>query len=243
MTHWPKTPVAVGGHRFDMCFTLGAIAEAQQRFDHRGLEANLLEAMPTLTLANVRILFPCTLRKYHRDLDFASAQRLVTWEAVYAIAGALMTAWHAAAPEPLQGEAGKRKNRPSAKAANPLTRDQQWQRLWSLAVYDLRLTTAEFYDLTVGQLDALIRRRERDIEEREFMPAQIAACVVNFSMGRPKEPVSTKDFMPSEWAKNPDSDAHTPARGWKRMTPKRRELVATEIRASMEMLMRGQNAG
>jgi hypothetical protein len=238
VTHWPKTPVQLGGRRYDLCFNLGAVAGAQQDFDRRGHDVNLLDGLPVMNLTNVRILFPHTLRKYHPGFDSDSVQRLVTWDVVYTVAGALRSAWQAAAPDPLQGEAAKRRDRPSAKAANPLTRDQQWQRLWSLAVYDLRLTTAEFYDLTVGQLDGLIRRRERDIAEREFMPAQIAACVVNFSMGRPKEPVSAKDFMPSEWAKNRDGDPQTPARGWRRMTPKRRARVATEIRATMEHFMR-----
>src|SRR5580704_9079733 len=104
MTHWPKTPVELGGRRYDLCFSLGAVAEAQQCLDRRGVDANLLEALPELNLANVRTLFPCVLRKYHSDLDPASAQRLVTWEAVYTVAGAIRAAWHAAAPDPLQGE-------------------------------------------------------------------------------------------------------------------------------------------
>jgi len=230
MTHWPKTPVEIGGRRYDLCFTLGAIAEAQQRFDRRGVEASLLEAMPVLNLANVRILFPCTLRKYHPELDFASARQLVTWEAVYTIAGALRTAWHAAAPDPEPHDSKKGKAQHLGQP-EPLSRDRQWQRLWSLALYDLRLSTNDdFYALTIGQLDALIRRHERAIHEREFLFGQLASVYVNFSMAHPKEPVHARDFMPSEWAKQAVT-----------AQPKRRlnrQKIADGVRASMEHLMR-----
>lgn len=64
------------------------------------------------------------------------------------------------------------------------------------------------------------------------MPAQIAACIVNFSMSRPKKPVSPKDFMPSEWAKNPQENK-----------PKRRkrQVIETEIRATMDAWLRNPN--
>lgn len=233
MTHWPRTPVELGGRRYDLCFNLGAVALAQQEFDRRGHDVNLLESLPALNLANVRVLFPRTLRKYHLDLDFASAQQLVTWESVYAVAGALRAAWHAAAPDPLQGEAGKRKAADSTKPQDPLTRDQQWQRLWSLALYDLRLSTDDFYALTIGQLDALIRRHERSTREREFLFGQLASVYVNFSMAHPKEPVHARDFMPSEWAEQAVTTQ-----------PKRRlnrQKIADGIRASMEMLMKGRS--
>lgn len=35
------------------------------------------------------------------------------------------------------------------------------------------------------------------------MLAQIAAVTANFSMGRPKKPLKTTDFMPGKWAKQP----------------------------------------
>ena len=37
------------------------------------------------------------------------------------------------------------------------------------------------------------------------MPAQIAAAIVNWSMGRPKKAVATEDFMPSRWRKKAEA--------------------------------------
>ena len=235
MRNWPRTPIQLGGQRYDLCFTLGAVAEAQEVFDARGVEADLLDGLPELTLANVLVLFPCTLRKYHPQLDTGAAKQLVTWEAVFPVAAALRAAWHAAAPNP-PTEEKRNKGRSARKSAkDTLTKDQQWERLWSLARYDLRLSTEEFYAMTVGQLDALIRRRERDIQEREFLFGQLASCTVNFSMGRPKDPVQPRDFMPSEWRHQKETQAPRKRR--------RRQLIATEIRGVMEAFMKGRNSG
>jgi hypothetical protein len=231
LTHWPRTPVHLGGQRYDLCWSLGAVAEAQQQFDVRGIEANMLDGLPPLTLANVRVLFPGTLHKYHPGLDMDAARRLVTWEAVYSVAAALRAAWRAAAP--VSDEESKMRRRAKPGTDSGLTRDQQWQRLWSLAVYDLRMSTEQFYALTVGQLDSLLRRREREIQEAEFMPAQLTACVVNFSMVHPKESLSAKDFMPSAWRN--EVVAKKPRR-------RKRQIIAAEIQATMEHFMRGQSA-
>jgi hypothetical protein len=82
-------------------------------------------------------------------------------------------------------------------------------------------------------MDALLKRLERARRDVEIMPAQIAACVVNFSMGHPKKPVSPKDFMPSEWARNPPVE--------KKPKRRKRQLIATEIRATMDAWLRNQN--
>jgi hypothetical protein len=234
LTHWPRTPVHLRGQRYDLCWSLGAVAEAQQQLDVRGIEANMLDGLPELTLASLRIFFPSTLRKYHPGLDRDAAWRLVTWQAIYSVAAALKAAWRAAAPVSDKESKSRRHAKPHTKKKDDgLTRDQQWQRLWSLAVYDLRLSTEQFYSLTVGQLDALLRRREREIQEAEFMPAQLTACVVNFSMARPKESLSAKDFMPSAWRN--EVVAKKPRR-------RKRQLIAAEIQATMEHFMKGQNA-
>jgi hypothetical protein len=96
-------------------------------------------------------------------------------------------------------------------------------RLWSIARYDLSLSSEEFYSITPRQLDALIKRRERETQEREFMLAQLTSYLINFSMCRPKKAVSPRDFMPSEWAKTPPKPKRV------RMTKKRRAEVAAKI--------------
>ena len=227
MTHWPKTPVLIDGRRYDLCWSLGAVAAAQEAFERRGVEVNLLDGLPALNLANVRTMWPYTLRKYHPGLAQGAATALVTWTSVYPIAVALRAAWQAGAPVPAEDE--RRKGKVASERPTPPkspTKDQQWERLWSLARYDLGLSTEEFYDLTSGQLDALMRRREREIEESEFMSAQIAACVVNFSMSRPEKAVSTVEFMPSHFRRKQERA--------KRVDRKR---VVTDIRSMMTALM------
>lgn len=80
----------------------------------------------------------------------------------------------------------------------PIARERQWLRLWSVARYDLRLSDRQFYALTPRQLDALLKRRERETAEREFLFGQLASCVVNFGFCQPKEPAKPSDFMPSQ---------------------------------------------
>lgn len=43
-----------------------------------------------------------------------------------------------------------------------------------------------------------MRREEGRRVHQEFLAAQIAACVINFSMSRPKRGISTRELMPSE---------------------------------------------
>lgn len=225
--HWPRTPVELGGRRYWLCFSLGALAEAQLEFDQRSIHVNLLERLPEFNLANLRVLFPHGLRKCHPELDSGAAVALVTWDAVFPIAAAVREAWHAAAAHP--ADESKRKGQQSPPPM-PLTMDQQWERLWALACYDVRLSTDQFYSLTLGQLDSLFRRHERAIAQREFLFGQLASAVVNFSMGRPKEPVRPRDFMPSEWVR--EAIIEKPKRRRKRQT------IAMEVRATMEHFMR-----
>jgi hypothetical protein len=116
---------------------------------------------------------------------------------------------------------------------------EHWLRLWSTARIDLGLATEEFYALTGRQLDALMRRHLRQVEDGEFMLAQLTAYVVNFSMCRPKEPVAIKDFMPSQWAKQQQAGSNKPQ---KRKKPKRRSraVIAHELHGVMAHFIRNQ---
>lgn len=76
-----------------------------------------------------------------------------------------------------------------------------WLNLWSHARIDLGLSSEEFFEMTPRQLDALTHRHLRQMEEREFLFAQLTSCVVNFSMVHPEKPSQAKDFMPSEMRK------------------------------------------
>lgn len=102
-----------------------------------------------------------------------------------------------------------------------------------MARYDLGLTSDEFFDCTPRQLDAMVQRHERAKQETEFLFAQLTSCVVNFSMARPKKALEPKDLMPSEWAKSLPAE--------KKPKRRKREVIATEIRATMDAWMRNQN--
>ena len=56
--------------------------------------------------------------------------------------------------------------------------------------------------MTFRQLSALIRRHKQANERQQFLAGIIASTTANFSMCRPKEPLSASDFMPTR--KQPD---------------------------------------
>lgn len=74
-----------------------------------------------------------------------------------------------------------------------------WLQMWSIARYDLSLTSDEFYALTPRQFDALLKRKEHADTIQEFLFGQLASVAANFSMSRPKNPTTPQDFMPSQW--------------------------------------------
>lgn len=103
--------------------------------------------------------------------------------------------------------------------------------MWSRAVYDLRLTPSQFYALTPRQYHALMQRRERETEHAEFMAAQIAAQVVNFSMCHPKDPVRPRDFMPSQAGKEPPKPKRV------RITKALQKRITANVREGFALLM------
>jgi hypothetical protein len=95
-------------------------------------------------------------------------------------------------------------------------------------VYDLRLTSDEFYAMTPRHFDALMDRYERGREDNELLFGQMTAAIINYSMCHPKEPVKSVDFMPSHWAKKHhggDDDVNKP----KKMTARDRKQVRDQF--------------
>jgi hypothetical protein len=96
-------------------------------------------------------------------------------------------------------------------------------------MYDLHLTSDDFYALTPRQFDALCKRKRIELAQYEFMSAQITSWIANTGFKSVEKPTTARDFMPSEWAKKKTSaSTSTPP---KRMTKKRRKAVAAGIRA------------
>ena|ERR1700739_3208643 len=123
---------------------------------------------------------------------------------------------------------GKRRSR-RVKAANSTT---TWLQLWSIAIYDFKLTPEQFYSFTPRQLDALIKRKELADRMNEFLFGQLTAAVVNFSMAHPKESLSAQDFMPSEFGKPKPHPKRV------RITKKVRDEVTQSVRDGFAALLK-----
>jgi hypothetical protein len=73
-----------------------------------------------------------------------------------------------------------------------------WERLWSTAIYDLRITEEQFFDMTLGMFDLLIERQEMEWERRELLNGILASTVANYAPGLAKNDYrEAGDFMPS----------------------------------------------
>jgi hypothetical protein len=96
----PKTPVTISGKEYNLCFALGALAEAETAIRREGHPCNVLVALPELNLANVRNLFPAALRTFHPEISYEKAVKMVTIHNVFAIANGVASAWTESIPEP-----------------------------------------------------------------------------------------------------------------------------------------------
>ena len=102
--------------------------------------------------------------------------------------------------------------------------------MWAVARYDLGLTSEEFFRLTPRQYDALLKRREYETQQAEFLFAQLTSYFINFSMCHPKDPTKPRDFMPSMWG-NPEP----PAKRVK-LTKKKQKEVTEAFRSGLAAL-------
>lgn len=97
----PKTPIEIGGVTYQLCFDLGALAEAETAINAelgaggRSDFVNLLFALPAQNLANTRIVFAAAVRTFHPELSFDAARNLVQLPDLYAVALKVREAWNA----------------------------------------------------------------------------------------------------------------------------------------------------
>lgn len=94
----PKTPVTIDGKTYNLCFDLGALAEAETAINgeraRKGEQPlNLLMVLPAMNLANIRIVFAAALRKFHPEIDFEKAQKMLTLSNLYDVATRIREAW------------------------------------------------------------------------------------------------------------------------------------------------------
>lgn len=98
------TPVVIGDKEYKLCFDYGALAEAEAHYNAQGHNVNLLFSLPKFSLESVRINFACSVRKFHPELSFEDACKLVTIKSMTAIANAVATAWYAEMPEAFEDQ-------------------------------------------------------------------------------------------------------------------------------------------
>lgn len=84
----------------------------------------------------------------------------------------------------------------------------EWLELWAFARYDLRLTDAEFWDLSFAQFNALTDRYIQDQENQDLRAALICSILANVNRDTKKrhKPFEPKDFMPQRRPTKPKTD-------------------------------------
>jgi hypothetical protein len=92
----PRTPVMIGGRKYDLCFDIFALyraeasinaAYAQEKLPDR---IRLADAFGDWNIENVRTVFAAAVRTFHPELSFDEARRLLltpgdAWRVVAAI--------------------------------------------------------------------------------------------------------------------------------------------------------------
>jgi hypothetical protein len=89
----PKIPIEIGGKTYSMCLDMEALSDAEEHFNQRGANVNLLRSLSSLGLKSVRQVFPCALHAHHPELGFKEAQKLLTIQATYEVAAAIVAIW------------------------------------------------------------------------------------------------------------------------------------------------------
>jgi hypothetical protein len=105
-TTLPRVPIKLRGREYNLCFDLGALAEAESVINAELVKAkspdrvNLLVSLSTLDLRNVRILFAAAVRTFHPELGFDEARDLLALGDIFRIVAAIESAWSASVAEP-----------------------------------------------------------------------------------------------------------------------------------------------
>lgn len=100
----PFTEIEVNGEKYKMCFTYGALAEAETAMLRRGIDVNLNLCLPRLNFANTRILFAASLLAYHPDIDPRESMNWVTAENNIFIVTSILKAFEANTPKRKSGK-------------------------------------------------------------------------------------------------------------------------------------------
>ena len=73
----------------------------------------------------------------------------------------------------------------------------EWLEVWAIARYDLGLTEDEFWNLSIDEFNALLKRHNLKQEREDSRAAMICTVIANIFRGKGK-PYKITDFMPSK---------------------------------------------
>jgi hypothetical protein len=88
-----KTPIEIAGKTYMCCFDMDQMADAEEFFNSRGENVNLLRSLSSLGLKSVRAVFAVALHTYHPEIGFKDAQKLLSLPASYKVAAAIGAIW------------------------------------------------------------------------------------------------------------------------------------------------------
>jgi hypothetical protein len=92
--------VKIGGREITMCWDLGSLARAEHELRSSGHDVNLLKALPALTLENTMVLFAASVRRFHPEITFEKAMKMLTLANVYTVGVAIADAWARSLADP-----------------------------------------------------------------------------------------------------------------------------------------------
>ena len=96
----PTTEIEIDGKTYRMCFDLFALAQAERDFIRQGIDVDILSALPQSNLNSTLVLFAASIHKFHPEVAFEDAQRLVTIPKSYEVRAAVVAAWNKSLPLP-----------------------------------------------------------------------------------------------------------------------------------------------
>ena len=96
----PTAKVTLAGTEYTLCLDQRALADAEMHFALQGHNVNLLVAYSRLNLSSVMAIFPCAVHRFHPELEFDDAQKLVNAGNAMYIGQELAVLWTDAHPDP-----------------------------------------------------------------------------------------------------------------------------------------------
>jgi len=67
--------------------------------------------------------------------------------------------------------------------------------MWTVALYDLRLSDQQFWRLTLRQYNALVKRLNEDTEAKKYNHATLLAAIHNQAATEKKDLIRPEDFL------------------------------------------------